>query len=515
MAVVLVASLLCAGCGGFIGVSTPDTPTPDEGPQTTVGTGDRTDPDTDVLGWEGGVWHNESIAVDQSDGLSDAELARYVARGMARVEYIRDLEFKSMVPVEVMSRAEYRNRSQGGGSNGPSTYQRWNEQVWEALWILGENATFAEALGATRGSSVAGFYSPSKDRITIITPTPESPTISSGTLIHELTHAIQDQYGYLGRSSLVRSTQDGQLAADSLVEGEANYVQDRYGMRCGGAWNCVASPSEGSGGSLPPDFNFGVFVTIFFPYSDGPPWVASRVDTAGWQAISAAYDSPPVSTEQVIHVTNETPMTLSFTDTSTDAWSMYPNYGERGADTVGEASIFTMFWYQSRNYDAGVVPVNALGDTESPYDAYRYVSSPSEGWGNDLVVPYRNGSGGDGYVWKTIWDTEADAREFARAYRAVLAAHDARSTGQNTYVVPSGPFADAFRVVREGQRVTIVNAPTVEALADLRPNVSAPGTPTRTTRATSGATGPGLGIGTVVVAAVVTALLLGARAHRD
>jgi len=33
-----------------------------------------------------------------------------------------------------------------------------------------------------------------------------------------------------------------------------------------------------------------------------------------------------------------------------------------------------------------------------------------------------------------------------------------------TLVVSDGPFADAFRVVRDGRTVTIVNAPTVEAL---------------------------------------------------
>ncbi|MDX1748601.1 MAG: hypothetical protein R3324_21930, partial [Halobacteriales archaeon] len=32
------------------------------------------DPETDRLGWENGYWYNESITVDQSDGLSDEEL---------------------------------------------------------------------------------------------------------------------------------------------------------------------------------------------------------------------------------------------------------------------------------------------------------------------------------------------------------------------------------------------------------------------------------------------------------
>ncbi|HKL30417.1 MAG TPA: hypothetical protein VJ898_14260, partial [Natrialbaceae archaeon] len=55
------------------------------------------DPDEDVIGWENGYWYDESIDVDQSDGLSDAELDRFVARTMARVERIRGLEFRENV----------------------------------------------------------------------------------------------------------------------------------------------------------------------------------------------------------------------------------------------------------------------------------------------------------------------------------------------------------------------------------------------------------------------------------
>ena len=74
-----------------------------------------------------------------------------------------------------------------------------------------------------------------------------------------------------------------------------------------------------------------------------------------------------------------------------------------------------------------------------------------------------------GYVWVTEWDTEQDAAQFHNAYRAILDAHDAQSQGDNTYVVPSGEFADAFRIDRQGTRVTIVNAPTAEDLSDVRP----------------------------------------------
>ncbi|MFB6198972.1 MAG: hypothetical protein ABEI52_12015, partial [Halobacteriaceae archaeon] len=102
-----------------------------------------------------------------------------------------------------------------------------------------------------------------------------SPTISNGTLIHELTHALQDQYIDLTRRKFhqgVDGTQDSSLAADGLIEGEANYVQKVYSRHCGGMWSCVAPPDRGGGGGGQPP-NWGIYLVLFQPYSDGPVYV--------------------------------------------------------------------------------------------------------------------------------------------------------------------------------------------------------------------------------------------------
>jgi hypothetical protein len=134
-----------------------------------------------------------------------------------------------------------------------------------------------------------------------------------------------------------------------------------------------------------------------------------------------------------------------------------------------------MFWYQARTTGADTINPQSISDTEGPYDIYNYDAEPSAGWGNDRLYPYQQGSGSDaeyGYVWVTEWDTEEDAREFQRAYRAILEGHDAEQRAENTYVIPDGGFEDAFRVTRSGTRVTIVNGPTTEAIDDIRPQQS-------------------------------------------
>ncbi|MFB6106319.1 MAG: Hvo_1808 family surface protein [Halobacteriaceae archaeon] len=434
------------------------------------------DPPTDRIGWEGGYWHNESIAVDPSDGLDDAEMDAYVSRTMARVEYVRQQEFTADVPVSVQSRASYREQAADRGTN--TSHSAWNDQVWEALWIVGESASANAKIGDVYGTSVAGFYSPADDEIKIITPDPAHPVITHATLSHELTHALQDQHHDLTDPAYTGQTQDGDLAVNGLVEGEANYVQAVYERRCGGAWSCVDVRSGGSGGGGSGDGpNPGILLTVLQPYSDGPVWIADRLDRGGWGAVDAAWADPPVSSEQIIHLTEESPEAVTVSDRARNGWTDFPDQGVNGTDTVGEASIFVMFWYQSAYHGADAVDPSGLQQTESPYDSYDYESEPSAGWAGDAVRPYHKETANGtayGYVWKTRWDTERDAREFRDAYVAVLDAHDARTVNASTYVVPGGDWADAFRVVREGRTVTVVNAPTAAALDDVRPGSAPP-----------------------------------------
>ncbi|MFB6256446.1 MAG: Hvo_1808 family surface protein [Haloplanus sp.] len=475
----------------------------------------RADPDGDAIGWEGGYWHDESIDVDQSDGLSNAELDAYVARAMARAEYIRRSEFESEVPVEVISREEFRSQRNQNTTDSPS-FDAWNDQVWEALFIIGEDAAANEQLQSATGQSTAGFYAPGDDRIRIITDSPGSPTIDNATLVHELVHALQDQTGDLGKRISSTETQDAGLATDGVVEGEANYIEQRYTERCGAEWQCVETPSSGSGGSGSPP-NLGVLLTLLQPYSDGPVYIDWLKQQGGWAAVEEAFQNPPTSTEQIIHLKDEEPVPIEYRDRARNGWRTFPNQGVNGSDTVGEASMYVMFWYQARTAGAQTVSPRSVARTSDPLDMYNYGADPSAGWGNDRVFPYHKESGEDtqyGYVWVTEWDSEQDAEQFHNAYRAILEAHSAESQGNNTYVIPNGEYADAFRIDREGTRVTVVNAPSVDDLSDVRPPGANDGSGADTAAARgesdSGSTGleaPGFGPLTAVLALIATVAL--------
>ena len=447
----LVCCLVLAGCAA-------PTPGYDETPTATsspIPSGDPADPESDRLGWENGYWYNESIAVNQSDGLNESELTAFVARTMARVEVIREVEFEETVPVEVITRAEYRNQSGNRDTTVDTPRERAREQLWEAPLLVGEQRTVGGAFGELYGGSVLGYYSPGQDRIVIVSES-ETPRVDRVTLAHELVHALQDQ-----RFSLLSGgdSHDAGLARTGVVEGDASYVEQLYEERCAGNWSCVERPERTSGAGIA-DRNLGAYLTIYAPYSDGPSFVHQVHQRGGWEAVNDLYDEPPRSTEQLLHpdrYPDDGPETVRISDRSGERWE---RYGVR--ERVGESTLFATFWFQRG------VNRSTLSQEDVPYSRYNYVADPSEGWAGDRLIPYRNGDA-NGYVWKLRWESRADAREFASSYRAVLVEQlNATEVRPGVYRVPdSSTFGDAFRVTRDGRTVTIVNAPRVAALENV------------------------------------------------
>ncbi|WP_137286517.1 Hvo_1808 family surface protein [Halorussus salinisoli] len=448
----------------------------------------------ETIGAEGGYRHDSTIDVNQSDGLSDEELRAYVYRAIARAEHLRQLEFVGSLSLEVVSQEELQRRNEAEPDDS-ATVSAWENQLWEATFVVGEDENSTRVM-ENESSQVAGFYNSFADKMVIVSD--DDPlTVSSTTLVHEFVHALQDQHFDLTRDELQPRTEDGSRARSGLIEGDARYVEERFEQLCGVVWECVQVESkEPPGGDVSSARNFAMRQMILAPYSDGPNYVAQLREQGGWEAVNATYENPPNTTEQIIHPDkrNEPPVPLDFEDTARAGWRPFDQSnlsfsGVNGTTTVGEVGIFTMFWYQGYEYDNEIIDVREhLYPNDPTFDLFNYTSVPSEGWGNDVLVPYRKETeeGTDyGYVWRTAWDTQTDARQFHRAYLELLRGEGAERVGPNTWVVDSGPFADAFRVVRRGANVTIVNAPTVEALADVRPELARSANATTTGEATT------------------------------
>jgi len=434
----------------------------------------------DTVGYVEGYWYDDELPVDnQTDAVvDDDDLEPVVYRAMARVEVLRNQTFKEGVAVDVVSRETYRQTNDERFENY-TTAERVEQNIgYEALFTVGRDTTAVNATKTVYGGAVKGYYDPETDEIVIVSENPETPALDELTLGHELVHALQDQRFNL--SELNGSTQDATLATKGLIEGDASWVEREYERRCGVTWDCLTPRSGGGSGQF--DVNWGIYVAIYQPYSDGPDYIDSlRQQGEGWSAVNAAYDEPPATTSAVIHPGSERePANVSVPDRSSDGWRQLTVDGVVANDTIGEAGMVAMFAADAMTQGQPSVLDGTDLDVLGGGRGFNYDHTVTDGWAGDKLVIYTaaeidnatdpaDAAGQAGYVWRTEWQSTEDTGEFLEGYRELLANHDAEPVAgrQNTFVIDDGGYSGAYYFERNGTTATIVRAPSVAALSNV------------------------------------------------
>jgi hypothetical protein len=507
----------------------------------------RPDPENDTIGWENGYWYDDPLPnVDPSDGFNESELEKVVARSMARVEQVRQLEFEQTVPVSLISRETYVERyASGDGSEAPADYRLFDNAKWEALYVVNESADSIAVRNRNQATTVGGFYSPAQERIVVVSENTETPQLNEVTLSQELFHALQDQQFNLSR--LDYSTREAHNTADGVVEGDGNLVDSLYAERCSASWDCFEDTTDGEGGDGGGVPNWGRYFVVFQPYADGPAFVRQVKQRGGWAAVNELYENPPASSAAVAERQTDggtQPAAVEIDDQTAGDWQRVRPEGRVDYAEMGQPGIAAMFvrpLYNDANPQSWVVDprnfLNRTADGELADDPLNYSISVADGWNGDRLHVYRNADNETGYVWRINWETASDAREFADGYARLVDYYGGEAVGENTYRITDTGFADAVWVGVDDDTVTIVNAPTLDELTQVRtsaaPQTATP-TPTPTeadeetddgdaTATDTGRTasptpaaestaarGPGLG----AVVAVVALLIAGGLARR-
>lgn len=247
---------------------------------------------------------------------------------------------------------------------------------------------------------VAGYYEPKAQEFYLadwIDIDGQRPVIA-----HELTHALQDQHFNLRRfEKWPKHDSDAELAAHSLVEGDASFLMMQYIVRNPERQLAFMKSMNATGASSSEQIEKAPRVlreTLLFPYFQGAAWVAGIYKQGGWDAVSAAYKNLPKSTEQILHndkyAANELPVKVNVRDISATlgrGWKMADN------DVEGEWGYYLI-----------------LDQILASPDVSKKASA---GWGGDRYALFLGPKPTDVLVvQKTIWDSEQDAREFFDAY---------------------------------------------------------------------------------------------------
>jgi hypothetical protein len=213
------------------------------------------------------------------------------------VERERGMRFRRPVRVELQSDADFTAtlRRLPTDASGPPTAVLAG--LFRALGLV-EGRFDPAALDAGTESQVLGFYDSRRRRLYVRGDQP-TPAVRR-VVVHELTHALDDQYFGLERPDLDRRDDEAVTAFAALVEGDALRVESRYFD--------TLSPDEQrqaalDAGTAKPSADvpriFGVLLA--FPYVAGRTFVDALLAAGGTARLDAAFGAPPTTTEAVLH----------------------------------------------------------------------------------------------------------------------------------------------------------------------------------------------------------------------
>lgn len=283
------------------------------------------------------------------------------------------------------------------------------EAFYRALGILPRDASLRDTYLRLLGAQVGGFYDPDTSVMNVLPMTGEDVgtglSISEQIIfVHEYTHALQDQYFDLNRldDPEIANSPDRTLAALSLIEGDASATMNLYSQAAmlndpGVAFALLAEGAMSGTLFLPPDTPEGLGRELIFPYDSGLAFVLAIYNEGGWDAVNAAFDNLPTTTEQVLHpekyFDGETGITVEGLDMPVS----------ENAELLWDLSLGE---YYLREW------LRNAGLTFS-------ASSAAAGWGGDQFRLWQEENGDLVWSLHSAWDTVEDADQFAAAIASI------------------------------------------------------------------------------------------------
>jgi hypothetical protein len=250
---------------------------------------------------------------------------------------------------------------------------------------------------------IGGFYDPEKRALFIagwLTPEEQKPA-----LVHELTHALQDQHFNLGRMmKRDRSlhNDDMSLAHQTVAEGDAtavmlDYILEPMGMSFLNLPDlmpllrmqlAVKTGQMAVFGEAPEYFK----ESLTFPYIYGISFLQKiRARNNSWSAIDRIYADMPASSEQILHpdkylVQRDPPKSVAVKDPT-------PRLGKGWKITYKNVMGEFLFLLLLKQY--------------LPEEAARTAAS---GWGGDQIILVQQDKGKtSAVIMEAVWDDEATA----------------------------------------------------------------------------------------------------------
>jgi hypothetical protein len=327
-----------------------------------------------------------------------------LAPGMKAVEDIRGKKFLSDVRTVSIDRADLAKalREQMAQSV-PYSLDDWGTMLRSLQLVDVPSSEIVPKMLSLYESQVLAFYDPHTHTYYSIKQMPKLPDaakladpkmLEETVMVHELTHALQDQYWKLDvrEKALMRDT-DASLAYHSVLEGEAVLVMVAHMLKSAGVEldealkeealvNMVTSSAQAEQ-MIDPTTPRYFAEMLKFPYLEGLKFVVTAYKRGGWKALDDVHANPPRSTREILH-----PEEYFGGTAKRKAFD--------GAKPAGD-----------------VIAVEHLGEFH-----WRFLvgADNARGWINDRVTVWRDRR----VEARTKWESPERANAFADAYAAFL-----------------------------------------------------------------------------------------------
>ena len=295
----------------------------------------------------------------------------------------------------------------------PDNYITAEDAAFTRLGLLGPDDDLKKLILKVYDQQVLAYYDPSTKTFTLIGPVKKIGPLESIVVAHEYGHALQDAAWDLEGSSIEDlSRSDAILAQQALIEGDATAVMYDWAARELKLSELLQVSAEALTqqdtkrlGRLP-DI---ILRQLEFPYIDGYAFVNAVRGRGDWDAVDAAWEDQPVSTEQILHpelYPGELPVEIELPDV---AEALGPEWVESYVQTLGEMQ--THVWLADGKKARSLFPA---------LPAQLPNAEAAAGWGGDRLVSVDGPAGAWAVVWQTAWDSKSDQAEFRKAAKDAM-----------------------------------------------------------------------------------------------
>ena len=338
------------------------------------------------------------------------------AKAVKVASSVRRLKLKQAVPCHMRSRSEVETYLRETIlKKVPKARLDQEGKVYQLLGMLPQGYNYLDELVKLYTEQLGGYYDADLNYYVMADWMEKDGQMDIA--VHELTHALQDQYFDLNKFiNYEADAGDTLLAKAALVEGDATAVMLDFQRELEGA----ASIAQEAAGQLfmymgvvsamnSPElkkYPSSMRAVLIFPYVSGFNFVHTLLRRGGYGEVNKTFAKPPLSTEEILHPEIYFAKTRSFQEIPVPELPLAlrgkvtePAY----TDVFGEFLISTLL--------ASWLPMTESGEA-------------ARGWGGDRLVYYEAKEEGQGLLlWDIRWDSAADSKRF---FEAIVKAYELR-----------------------------------------------------------------------------------------